>query len=922
MRSRRTKQISAGLIVMLVMVIFFVPQTNISQAKSNPSSWSLGLGILKSPVDVAVTGGIVFVSDSKRESVVSLDHEGNFIDELKVVDGKKINPAGIHCSEDSILYVTDPTNNRVLILTPNFDVINILEKDDLKVSNPIDIAVGNYSYIYVLSSTERKISVLTTHGEYLHTISSPGVLSGQITSPRGISVYGGRVAIADLGAGKVKVISQRKGEEVSYGIPGTYPGSLSGPIDTTWDNLGNLYVVDRNNNDVVIFPKIGLEPFSWGRYGRVGEAVDFFFSDMEPRDFSSAPGRLCRPSGIFIKNDCMFVADTGNGRILVTSVSDVWRVPRVPHEFFMAQKLDMPSAIVSPEFLDFGVVSDALTKKVSLEFTNCPGSIGTARISGDKNISVEPKIFVGSNVELRITVKNNVKPGRFNSTLSIESFDKKFTVKITGIRGENPGLVFTNECDNQAVMTGDGAYIKLELQSQNSFKGEVELSTSLPVYRPPWAKYATSKDEIQLTTIGMNFGKSIINLPANSKEVVLLTLYQSGRLRSGLYAFDVKATSKTNPAITTNHMITLFIKSKATGVTHGTVLLETFTAHWCNPCGFHREAQYRLAEEYGRRHVLPVAYHVMDEEDETGMTTDLNFSRFKMYGGAGVPLSLMNGKKLNISGNGDKTVRYAHDRIRGRKYSGTTFEYWKLRAELNASPKINPLILQFSATHENNTGTIFLRIKESDRNKGRQAKAFFLLIEDGIDYFSSNGEIQHNYIVRDFLTRDSSDEAYTPVILGRERIVNFDYILPVLPDGYQMVYENLSVIAFVQDEKTKNILGVHWYDLSAPMFCESELFTSGDKTLHRGVQSTINIHLSNTGTCIRPMIFEVKTSQEYMEFKLENTNLLVAPGETKTSTMYLSARGEINVADDLFIVITATDDSGDKLEYKLDLRGK
>lgn len=880
------------------------------------ASRSLGVGSLDTPVDVAVGGDGIYVSDTGRGSVISLGEDGRILREIKQVDDKPITPAGICVTANSIIYVADTDGDRVISMTPNLEVVKVYEHDDIRVKRPIDIAVSDNNCLYVLSQSERKVSVINCTNGHRNVMASPGVEEGHLACPRGIDTYGDKVAVADLGAGKSRIFKQAYGEIEQYGIPGTYPTSLSGAFDNAWDQVGNLYVVDRNNNDVVVFPASGLEAFSWGRYGKVGSAVDFFFSDIEPRDFSSSPGRLCRPQGIDIAGDCMYIADTGNGRIVSVSLDEVWRIPRVPAGF-TPQAREIPSMIVSPEALDFGVVSDRMTKTVSMQFTSFPDVVGHAYILGDAGITVEPSVFVGSNIDFRVTVNGKHATGKTSAKLIMNSGGRTVNVPIIASRGDAEGLVFTCGSDRFVSMTRDGGFAMVELMGQNGFKGDVQLETTLPVYRPAWAKTAKNVSEISLTTVGMSFGKAVLTID-EGKQDTLLSIFESGCLRSGLYTFQVIATSVGDPSIKATHTVTLSIQSKATGTVHGTVLFESFTAHWCNPCGFHREAQYRLMEEYGRRNILPVAFHVMDDDDETGMTTDLNFSRFKEYEGTGVPLSVMNGNTLTIAGN-DSTHRYAADRIRGRKYSGTSFEYWKLRAEYSLSYRDDPLCMQMSAYMNGYGGSLSLRIHESDKYSRRVGNVYIMLIEDGIEYFSENGEMYHSCVVRGFLTPMSSSKRFMTTNLNKDFFTSVDFSLPVLPEGFEINTENLSLIAFVEDSESKKILGSHWYDLSAPTVCSAEVFASGDNKLKRGSLSKIEINISGTGTCTNTFSVEVVCSHDYMNADMPESIMTVMPGETQTVYLYLSATSSIPHADNVFIDIIATDEDDQKITQRYDL---
>jgi hypothetical protein len=124
-----------------------------------------------------------------------------------------------------------------------------------------------------------------------------------------------------------------------------------------------------------------------------------------------------------------------------------------------------------------------------------------------------------------------------------------------------------------------------------------------------------------------------------------------GRLRPGFYTFRLDAVSAKSKQIYASTTCIMMVESKEIQPKIGTVLFETFTAHWCNNCGFHREAQYRHAHEYSQRRILPISMNTLDENDleTTGMSQPENYDRFKYYGGTGVPLSLFNGEVVTVS---------------------------------------------------------------------------------------------------------------------------------------------------------------------------------------------------------------------------------------------------------------------------------
>ena len=87
----------------------------------------------------------------------------------------------------------------------------------------------------------------------------------------------------------------------SFGTKGSGQGQYDRPSDLVFDSQGNIYVSEFGNNRVQV-----LDPN--GHYLR-------HFGD------ESVPGKLNKPEGIHVANNCVHVSDSGDNRILVFQLS-------------------------------------------------------------------------------------------------------------------------------------------------------------------------------------------------------------------------------------------------------------------------------------------------------------------------------------------------------------------------------------------------------------------------------------------------------------------------------------------------------------------------------------------------------------------------------------------------------------------------
>jgi hypothetical protein len=269
------------------------------------------------------------------------------------------------------------------------------------------------------------------------------------------------------------------------------------------------------------------------------------------------------------------------------------------------------------------------------------------------------------------------------------------------------------------------------------------------------------------------------------------------------------------------------VESKEIQPKIGTVLFETFTAHWCNNCGFHREAQYRHAHEYSQRRILPISMNTLDENDleTTGMSQPENYDRFKYYGGTGVPLSLFNGEVVSVSSTTDSP--FAPDRIKGRKYSGSSSEYWKLRAVFDTVQKSYavPICVSGELNGVDGKATLWYQLPEDAEES--KIVALFAIVQDNIYYYSDNGEKEHHFVVRQFIKEENS-QTYTHQLPKSSNFYSFIFKTKKMPENFEIIPDDSILVCFLQNKETKQILSVTKYNLGNKAKSNAEVFTEKD----------------------------------------------------------------------------------------------
>lgn len=164
---------------------------------------------------------------------------------------------------------------------------------------------------------------------------TPSVTLAQDTlnNPRGMTVDSeGNVYVADANNHRV-VVFRPDGEELrTIGSLGRGDGQLNEPSGVAVDDDGNIYVADTWNARIVKFDRDGDFVAAWGSsntpFGeafldpRSGQQVQRYASDHkgDPQINESDPLGFFGPRNVLVRGDRVYIADTGNSRVVVTDL--------------------------------------------------------------------------------------------------------------------------------------------------------------------------------------------------------------------------------------------------------------------------------------------------------------------------------------------------------------------------------------------------------------------------------------------------------------------------------------------------------------------------------------------------------------------------------------------------------------------------
>ncbi len=243
------------------------------------------------------------------------------------------NPHDIKLSPDgSRLFVSDVGNDRVVILDArSLSYISSFGADEQRGTHDVDFdAKGR---VYVADTHNDRIAIYELDGNNAKLV---GKLSEKIRKPEGVLVHpNGRIYVTGAGSGNiVAYLSSRVVAE---------QGGLSAPHDVEVAPDGNIWVADAGNNrmllmspDLKILRELSGAPynFSGQRYLDVAADGTLIIADKYTHSVKvitangtllatmgdgrpgHGPGRFRTPEGVELAGDTLWIADSGNDRIV------------------------------------------------------------------------------------------------------------------------------------------------------------------------------------------------------------------------------------------------------------------------------------------------------------------------------------------------------------------------------------------------------------------------------------------------------------------------------------------------------------------------------------------------------------------------------------------------------------------------------
>lgn len=281
------------------------------------------------PEDIAVGPASlesrVYVADTGNNRVQVFDSAGNFLEawgknggdgSSGTQDGEFDGPSGIAVAAGGAVYVADTGNNRIQV----FDSDGIYLETwgaaggaagtgEKEYNQPWGISFDASGNIYIADKGNDRIQVYTAGGAYSSSINAGNGLDGptSLAFDSTGNIYVTERNGSDYTANVKKLAPD--GSSVLEAWPGDLPNPpqyfiFYFPTDIAVDSNDNVYITNRENNQVVVYDP-GTESLDWWGAG----------DTITSAAYGTAPGEFYRPSGICIdESGAIFVLEYHNCR--------------------------------------------------------------------------------------------------------------------------------------------------------------------------------------------------------------------------------------------------------------------------------------------------------------------------------------------------------------------------------------------------------------------------------------------------------------------------------------------------------------------------------------------------------------------------------------------------------------------------------
>lgn len=252
------------------------------------------------PMAVVASGGMLYVADPGAKGVHRFDVAGGEYALIAAADDTPLpSPVGLARGTAGEVYVVDSMLAQVFVIRPGAKSALALRLD-VKLTQPTGIAYdAGGGRLYVADTAEHRIHIFERDGSLAGSIGRRGTGDGEFNYPTCLwRTAEGRLYVTDSLNFRVQAFDARGQFAAKFGRQGDGTGDAARQKGVATDRHGHVYVVDALFHAFQIFDATGRLLLPVGERGQ--ERGEFWL-----------------PTGIFIDEDMIYIADSYNQRIQV-----------------------------------------------------------------------------------------------------------------------------------------------------------------------------------------------------------------------------------------------------------------------------------------------------------------------------------------------------------------------------------------------------------------------------------------------------------------------------------------------------------------------------------------------------------------------------------------------------------------------------
>jgi len=201
-----------------------------------------GGGAMKKPINITIDDdGTRYVTDTQREVIIVFDNQDRFVRTLG--QPGQFRPVDVAISGDR-LYVSDIKNQKIHVLDKKSGETLLTFGEpgtgEGQMAHPMNLAIGPDGTLFMTDTTNFRVQQFTADGEFIRQIGSVGTSYGQFARPKGISIdREGRVYVVDAAFQNVQIFNDEGQTLMFFGGAGEQRDSFSLPtvVKVDYDNV-------------------------------------------------------------------------------------------------------------------------------------------------------------------------------------------------------------------------------------------------------------------------------------------------------------------------------------------------------------------------------------------------------------------------------------------------------------------------------------------------------------------------------------------------------------------------------------------------------------------------------------------------------------------------------------------------------------